>query len=255
MFLHTLALSVGVLAAVTPPASPPPPLVPGAMSFFLPAHALAQLEAQIEAAGQAGLCDHPELGPVKGVCLRPCHGGPGNPWAAPTPVSANVSSLSLSERDRTLATLLATSGSFAGDLELSCGRFHYEIESDPSALEPDSVVALSPGDTSPAEGPFTGILRLAMNARFFPLDPGVASQMPVLLELELEGRWSTTSPQPGFTPWSNLALTPNPVPPWVLHPECWESCPMPVTDVLSYPCPGIRNKCLDIPPELGGTGQ
>jgi hypothetical protein len=251
MHRKTLTLAFSALAAVTSPAFSMPALVPGSLSFFLPADALAQLEAQVEAAGETGVCGMPIVVPGKSTCLTTCNVPPHPGQVDPFPflVAYLVSS---TEESGPLATVQPRALLYAGlhFMDLPCGRFQYEIEIDPSALQPDSVMALDPGSTDPAEGPFTGILRLAVQARFVSLDLGVPAVIPVPLELKLEGRWSTTPPQPVFDPLSNLTLTLGIAPscsvlcklPWM---EFWPTGPVQCTSIIPCAKAGPTNPSSD----------
>lgn len=87
-----------------------------------------------------------------------------------------------------------------------CGRWSYTVTLDPDALQPESDLVLGRASGSEPTAPFAGTLEAAALLRFSDED-GQTREIPVLLRLDLAGRWTVAEDAGGVSDGdSNLVL-------------------------------------------------
>ena len=76
-------------------------------------------------------------------------------------------------------------------VDTSCGRWSVSMELEPDAtLQPVSFLSLDPSGTSPAQGVFAGVVKLAVRYHFVNSDKGGSREVAAVVPLELSGHWS-----------------------------------------------------------------
>jgi hypothetical protein len=78
----------------------------------------------------------------------------------------------------------------AGPAATSCGPWSYAITLDPDAVQPTSELVLGRTAGSEPTAPFAGNVEAAALIRFSALADGGTWELPVLLRLEIAGRWT-----------------------------------------------------------------
>jgi hypothetical protein len=78
----------------------------------------------------------------------------------------------------------------AGPAATSCGPWSYAVTLDPDAVQPTSELVLGRAAGSEPTAPFAGIVAAAALLRFSALADGRTRELPVLLQLEIAGRWT-----------------------------------------------------------------
>lgn len=94
----------------------------------------------------------------------------------------------------------------AGPAATSCGPWSYAVILDPDAVQPTSDLVLGRAAGSEPTAPFAGIVEAAALIRFSALGDGRTLELPVLLRLEIAGRWTVAEEADVFAGGSNLLL-------------------------------------------------
>ncbi len=71
-----------------------------------------------------------------------------------------------------------------------CGRWSYAVDLDPDAVQPISALALGRAAAGAPTAAFAGTVLAAARLRFTAEDGGRSREIPLLLRLELAGRWT-----------------------------------------------------------------
>lgn len=76
-------------------------------------------------------------------------------------------------------------------VDTPCGRWDVSMELDPDpTAQPVSHLSLDPSGTDPAQGVFSGVVKLAVRYRFVNAAKGISREVPAVVPLELSGHWS-----------------------------------------------------------------
>lgn len=90
----------------------------------------------------------------------------------------------------------------------SCGLWDVSMGLDPDKTQPVSELALERSAADPAQGVFSGVVKLAVRYRFVNRDDDTSYELPTVVPLELSGHWAAVpadGPSLGATA-SNLVL-------------------------------------------------